>query len=45
MQFMKNYFHAWVLLFFLNNAYTPNEVENGEEGASLDEYKGKMEMQ
>ena len=32
-------------IVFLNNAYTLNEVENGEEGASVEEYKGKMEMQ
>lgn len=32
-------------IVFLNNAYAPNEVENGEEGASVDEYKVKMEMQ
>ena len=31
-------------IVFLHNAYTPNEVENGE-GASVDEYKGKVEMQ
>lgn len=33
------------LYCFLDDAHTLNEVENGEGGTSVDEYKGKMEMQ